>query len=337
MGPLRVGLRSLFTQERGSILVLGVAGFAAICAFLGLSVDVGKLLQQRAALQNAADAAVLAAAGQLPTSPSQAITDGRSWYAKNGGETSEIDSLAVTTTSTSNDTVTITAHREVDFFLAPLFGEDGAETSATAQATIYGLKGRKGLMPWGLLQTNPCFSGGLPRLGAECTIKFGSGGGGSGDYGALRLYGGSGANIYRNAVNNGSADIYRIGDRITPESGNMSGPTSQGLSDRLAREPTAGCGDGAGQDTFSEVFTVGTGGIYHLNCPDSPRVMVIPIVDQLAYPSQSTITNFVLMYLEDSPGGGDVLGRVAGVDIDPETNEIGPYTGNGLRYIRLTQ
>lgn len=337
MRLIRHRLADLLRDERGSILVLAVAGFAAMSAFLGLSVDVGKLLQQRAALQNAADAAVLAAAGQLPSSSSQAITDGRSWYAKNGGETAEIDSLAVSSASSSNDTVTIRVHRDVGFFLAPLFGEDSANTTTTAQARIYGLKGRSGLMPWGLLSTNPCFSGGVPLLGAECTIKFGSGSGGSGDYGALRLYGGSGASTYRNAVNNGSSDVYRIGDRITPESGNMSGPTTQGLSDRLGREPTAGCGNGAGQDTFSEVFTLGAGGIYHLNCPDSPRVMVIPVVDQLAYPAQSTIVNFVLMYLENSPGNANVVGKVVGIDLDPDTNEIGAYTGNGLRYIRLTQ
>lgn len=339
VGPIKARLKQLVRAETGSILILAVAAFAAITAFVGLSVDVGTYLHERSSLQNAVDAAVLAAAQQLPGSPSQAIADGTTWFGKNGGAAGEMDSISVTTTGSSSDTVTVTAHRSVPFFLAPFFGKDSATTDVSASARIYGLLGQDHLMPWGLLTTNPCFSGGKPKFGVSCTLKYGSSDGTSpGDYGALRLYGGSGASIYRTAVNNGSTDIFRIGQQVSPESGNMVGPTNQGLGDRLRREPTPGCGDGAGQDTFSEVFTLDAAGYYHINCPDSPRIMVIPVVDRIAYPATSTILDFVLMYLENSPGGGQVVARAVSVNYQASShNVIGAYTGNGIRFIRLTQ
>jgi Flp pilus assembly protein TadG len=57
-------------MKRGQVLVLVVLGLVAVLAFVGLAMDSGRVYQTRRLLQNAADAAAIAAALELATNRS---------------------------------------------------------------------------------------------------------------------------------------------------------------------------------------------------------------------------------------------------------------------------
>jgi hypothetical protein len=333
-------LKNLLVAQTGSVLVLSALSIALAGGLTGLSVDVGKVFMERRHLQNAVDAASLAAVLALPGNTTAASADANSWVGKNGFGPGDTTSVVFSNTYTTNDTVTVTVSHDVDLFLAPVFGKSSSTVTASAKAVVGGYRGGRGIMPWGLItEGNPCYSGTTPIFGASCTLKLGAGSGNNGNYGALRL-GGNGASVYRSNIINGTTGTYVIGQVISLEHGNMVGPTRQGIEGRLDREPTSGCGDGSGQDTFTEVFTLGVGGTYTLNCPESPRWMVIPVIDDLTH-STATIISFALLYLEDfdfQGGHSEVTGRLVSVNLpSTDVTQVGGYQGNGLRVVRLDE
>ena len=64
-GPARPGVRRSRVRERGQVLVIFVLSLTAIFAAAGLAIDIGRLYMERRFLENAADAAALAAANSL--------------------------------------------------------------------------------------------------------------------------------------------------------------------------------------------------------------------------------------------------------------------------------
>lgn len=69
------GARSAEGRERGQVLVIFALGLVGLLAAAGLAVDVGRLLSERRFLQNAADAAALAAANALIQGQSNAAAE----------------------------------------------------------------------------------------------------------------------------------------------------------------------------------------------------------------------------------------------------------------------
>ena len=63
--PVRPGVRRSRVRERGQVLVIFVLSLTAIFAAAGLAIDIGRLYMERRFLENAADAAALAAANSL--------------------------------------------------------------------------------------------------------------------------------------------------------------------------------------------------------------------------------------------------------------------------------
>lgn len=334
------GMPAAILRDRGSVLVLAAAALFGVCALVGLSIDTGQVMVNRRHLQNAVDSAALAGAQQLPASPDAARADAVAWLQKNGYKQEDV-TISLSRTYVLNDTISVTARESLPLFISPIFGKDGTSVTAGAKAIVGSVTGIAGILPFGVVTSHSdCFSAGNPQFGLSCTLKLGSSGGGDGgDFGALTL-GSSGASAYKDNIVNGSVSDYHDGQTLLTETGNMTGPTGQGLKERLLREPTSGCGNGAGQDTFSEVFTPGAGGYYGLNCPDSPRLIILPLVNQLANPAPSTVVDFTLMYIEDfkfNGGHSDVRGKLVRVNItDPEA-AFGAFHDNGLRLIKLAE
>ena len=71
-------------RETGQALILFVLALGVLLGFVAMSIDVGMILHERRSLQNAADAAALAAVQELPESPSAAIAAAQEWAANNG-------------------------------------------------------------------------------------------------------------------------------------------------------------------------------------------------------------------------------------------------------------
>ncbi len=184
------------------------------------------------------------------------------------------------------------------------------------------------MMPWALLRgdTN-CLDAvtGKAIFGATCQVKVGAQDGIGGWRGALDYDGnGGGANEYRDNILDGTVDrLYCITGDPAPNcvssytivdslSGNKVGPTGAGIDARWATG--ARCdSNGNGMDDFNEIFTP-TGQVspaYTVSCPDSPWLIIIPIVTYESTPIQTvTIRGWTLAYLSSYAcvGGNNCAG-----------------------------
>ena len=311
-------LRSLCSRlpggsERGQALVLFAGGLAVFCGFVGMSIDIGHVWATRTDLQKSADAAAMAGSQDLPTT-STALSVANSYVASNstGGTTAAV---VFSQTYAANDTIQVTTTRHVDYTFLRAVGLTGTDVTATAKVRVGNYVGGAGLVPWGFIASNtnnstllqnPCYLGqvnGVPtfKQNTQCTIKQGAGSNAGGDFGALTL-GQNGANNYRNNIANGSTGVYKKGDQVPSETGNMVGPTSQGVGDRFALSAPAGCPGNARSDVL---ITNGNGSVtIRPGCEASPRIIIIPVVDKIQNPQKSTILGFAYMYLTAVVGSG---------------------------------
>lgn len=122
--------------------------------------------------------------------------------------------------------------------------------------------------------------------------------------------------------------VMEMGDEIPVEPGNMTGPTVDGTSDLIAKDPTA----------YWDTATRRVVSSYH----PSPRIIVIPVFDPQVYEESRqhgrqdiTVANLVGFFVDDLDGNS-VKGRIV-----PMTGLIrgnGPAPGGAfLRAIRLVQ
>src|SRR4029077_5793732 len=122
-------------SERGQVFAIASIAMVAICGIAGFSIDVGSWYQAQRKQQAIADAPPLAAAWDLPASPSQATTDAIAYAAKSGG-TLSVGNVTYSTTYAPNDTVTVkTTATAPSMFLKVLgIGSAGVGAIATAEA-----------------------------------------------------------------------------------------------------------------------------------------------------------------------------------------------------------
>jgi len=132
-------------NERGAVAVVVALFMLIFITLLAFVVDFGRVYVAQAELQNAADAAALAAASQLPavcsgTPPASGTSACRTagTYATANG----VPLSAVTVTSQSggvgSDTIRVSATQSVSFVFGPLIGRSSAPVTVTAAATRSG-------------------------------------------------------------------------------------------------------------------------------------------------------------------------------------------------------
>lgn len=151
-------------------------------------------------------------------------------------------------------------------------------------------------------------------------------------YNPWAMPGSTGAAEYRQNIAECNTAVIPIGAPMTPEPGNMVGPTRQGTSDLIAKDPSAYWDD-------------------HCDCVKgsafggkSPRVAVIPVYDPVYYAEGKAngrnaslkIANYIGFFLERMEGN-EVIGRitpVAGV----HDGRAGPAPAGAFpKIIRLVQ
>jgi hypothetical protein len=255
-------VRSFLQREEGSVLVIAALAMTALMGFAALVTDVGLLYAKRARLMDTADAAALAGAQELPVSLEAAEYMAGHYIERNGEDPSDFNVFAGTDPDYPGKVVRVTANSEVDFFFARVLGFTKADVGARAVATAGGATSATHVVPIGINKEQERIPG------KEYTLKFNAppddkSGLGAGNFGALDLDGnnGGGANDYRERLKHGYKQVLKVGDIIIPESGNMAGPTEQGVSHRLN-----GCSH----------FPRCT--IHHYE-EDCPRVVVIPVYE----------------------------------------------------------
>jgi len=301
--------------ESGQTLLLFVLALTVLIGFVAMAIDVGLLFEDRRHMQNTADAAALAGVAELLYNPAGAKSKAQEWVLKHGIDASAIKTIGVSTTDYPNDTLVVEVEANFSWIFGRVLGMTSSTVGARAAAQVGSLIGGSDLMPWAMvLGDSACLeASGVPIPDAGCSVKVGAGSGVTGWYGALDLDGvGGGSSEYESNIVDGMADtVYCSQGQTEPEcesttipalSGNKTGGTGHGIDDRLAAEPTAGCDDnGNGRDDFGEVLEPSTSGIakYGVVCPDSPRLIIIPIVTLNGDPVKDvTIQGWALAYLE---------------------------------------
>ena len=269
------------------VVILGMAAMA---------IDVGMFLQERRELQNAADAAALAGAQDLPASPANAVAAATSWAEENGIGSGELEGVTVSTTYATDDTVTVQVKRDVPWLFARVLGRGSDTVRADATARVGSPSVAYNVMPWSLLESAKAAA----IYGVDVTLKYSAQGGTGGQFGLLDLGGGTGCSGYRDNVTDG-AEV-ALYSQIPTEPGNCVGPTEQGLRDRL-NATSAAC------DTFQETFQL-VDGVYHFtkNCnpwkaggAGSKRVVLVPVIsDPDKGKEYVTVNSFAMVYLTNA-------------------------------------
>jgi Flp pilus assembly protein TadG len=334
-------------DERGQALILFAGGLVVFMGLVALAVDVGQIVTTRTDLQKAADAAAFAGAQDLPNTAS-ARTVAEQYVANNAGGEASAHVTFGSTGSQPNE-ITVEAERRVNYTFMRVLGMSGADVSASATVRVGTYSGGGGLVPWGLIASNDynstllqndCFinidAGGNANFkqNQQCVLKYGAGTSSGGDFGALALDG-TGASIYRDNIGKGSQKVFKKGDQVEAQTGNMQGPTQQGISDRFSQPVPDGC-PGHGRNDVLITNDDGTVSV-RPGCDSSPRIVIIPVVDKIDNPQMSTILGFAFMYLTGSTNQGG-QSQVYGEFVEFVTelpNSLYEGTGTGAKAIRL--
>ena len=98
-------------NQDGQAVVLMVISLAVLTGMAALVLDVGIWMRTDRRLQQTADAAALAGAQMLPADPAAASSTALTYANKNGGDVLSAD-IVVTSTFTSNDTISVSARKD---------------------------------------------------------------------------------------------------------------------------------------------------------------------------------------------------------------------------------
>ncbi|MHB9095209.1 MAG: pilus assembly protein TadG-related protein, partial [Eubacteriales bacterium] len=253
-------------EEQGTAVVVIALAFTMLLGFAALAVDTGVLYLEHTRLARAADAAVLAGAQELPDT-SRALTRALDYAQRNGADPSAIN----ISFSPDNKKIILTTSKTVNLYFARALGFNTSTVNSRAVARISPIKNVKGLIPLGINEDL------LPlSAGVEYMIKGGSQDGNPWR-GIIEFPGqGNGGNNYRNLVINGYNASVQIDDLEGKVPGNKSGPTEQGIEDRISA-----CTDGCTWNNYQ---------------PGCPRVILVPIYRDLG--SQLTVVGFASVFLE---------------------------------------
>ena len=162
-------------DERGQAIVLSVLALVALLGMSALVLDVGNWFRTKRRLQATADAAVLAGAQQLPNSVSAAQAMALDYANKNGGDVAAAD-ITVTTTFTTNDTISVKARKTEDGVFSKVMGIDNANIDARAKARVDSPLQAKYVAPMVVSCDHPliknCTGTGNPHFDADTDLPF---------------------------------------------------------------------------------------------------------------------------------------------------------------------
>ncbi len=312
--------KRLLKEERGAVIVIIALAFTALLGFAALVVDIGKVALEQNRLVRAADAAALAGAQELPdTARAQAVAQ---QYAQLNGVTINPSDIVI---SPDSRQINVTVSKTFDLFFGKALGFNSKTKTASAMARISPLKSINGeAVPFSVQKQTF-------NYGQEYILKEGAGGvGQDGDrwcawFGALDLTGGGGgANEYRDTVKTGYSGTIQIGDVIDIETGNMAGPTCDGVEWRVAQcTHTPPCT----WDNFN---------------PECKRLIYVPVVETYAESGgrrSVKVVGFAAFFLKGVEGqqgsNGNVIGYFVRETISGETDDSA--ADYGLDSVKLTQ
>ena len=336
-------------------MVVFVLFLTVLIGFAALAIDTGSWFLEKRRAQAAAAAGALAAASALPTS-NQAALDaataaaddnmGDSVLVSGGGHAAPEVQTTVEINHGAPSRVTVSVSTHAGAVFARLFGIERVDVAAHATAEVGSYRAWAwNLAPWAIDQPS------LPPYGTHVDVKYPPGSQvAPGNFGAVDLPIDTsaacpeppGANVYRDVIARRLDTCgVTIGQTLPTETGNMSGPTAQGLTARGAQQ---------GYDWHRAVTSTGTGS-YAINDESNPNVIVIPIIDAWSN-GKSTVkvlgfATFVITGWSSSGGGKNANTSIQGVFIRTSLSPhdcpgqpggacpLGGYDPNGFTGIRL--
>ncbi|MCJ7472349.1 MAG: pilus assembly protein TadG-related protein [Actinobacteria bacterium] len=316
------GIINKFTCERGQIAVIAAFILIAVMGMMVLVIDEGSVYQTRRNLQTVADSAALAGVQELPENPALAVQTAVNYAALNNFTISSSD-VIISGTYVNNDTITVTAvNPNTKLYFAGIFGQNSATVGANAKAIIGSPSEVKGVIPWGFEENNY-------TPGEEYTLKYGSPPDpGPGNFGALAIDG-DGASVYRSTIINGATTPLSVGMWMDPQTGNVSGPTSQGTGDRIYSQLNNQF------DDFSQLAE-NVGIVYKLKKGDS-QFIIVPWVTSFGNGNQPVQILGFLQFIITYASGSVVKATFINKALIESTQDINPIDSSGLRVIRLIQ
>lgn len=209
-------------NDRGSIVVIVAGALIMLLGFTALVTDIGMMDYHKSKLQNACDAAALAGAQELPDDTTEAESVATQ-YAVNNGVTNP-----TITFDEDNHKIIVQGQEEVAFFFARALGINKGDVSAKAAAIVAPINEvYSGLRPFGVEVKEDEFV-----KGEQVVLKTGAHRNKKGNFHPIGLeYNdkNSGADVYENNIKYGTTRGYAVGDFVDTETGNMSGPTKEGI------------------------------------------------------------------------------------------------------------
>jgi Flp pilus assembly protein TadG len=151
-------------------------------------------------------------------------------------------------------------------------------------------------------------------------------------YNPWDLPGSVGGSDYRDNITNCNPNLVKTGDFMTPENGNMSGPTKQGTDGLVDKDPNARW-DTTCKCVKGSAFAT------------SPRIRIVPLYDPVVYAKgkqsgksnpELQVVNYLGFFIEQVDGGGQVTGRITPI-LGRVTRKGVSSTGSFARAIMLVQ
>lgn len=300
-------------RRHGSTLVTFSLFSFVLMGATALAIDVGMNTFTRTRMQAAADAAALAGAQSLTVSETLARNMAKAISLQHGYALADSD-----ITFPSPTTIRVGWTSPVSSTFAHVLGITQFQVPVDATAQLKPMTLGGDLRPWGIpLQDFLNY-----QIGTTYTIKMGShsdGYTGGGNYYSLGLDGG-GARTYRETVIQGSRSRFKIGDMVATETGNMVGPTTQGLNKLV------------GQDPYLSYDAALSAGVTH-----SPRVVTVVLVDAAGLGNghhEIEIKGFASFYVSQWSDTGEVSGQF--IDYaTPNGQSQGQNVPNGTQVVAL--
>jgi Flp pilus assembly protein TadG len=133
-------LHKVINRKEGQSLIMTAVLMAALLGCTALAVDMGSLFLTKSNLQNAADAAALAGASELPDDPDKAITVAQSYLSLNGVS----EDRSTVTIGEANKSITVDINTSQSTFFARALGIGSSDITVDATASI----GVAASVPW---------------------------------------------------------------------------------------------------------------------------------------------------------------------------------------------
>ena len=128
-------MRFRLNNKRGQVLVLTLVFVTVMLGIAAAVVDVGAWYRTHRQMQSTADAAALAGATGLPESTSQASALALDYADRNAKNSVTRGDITFSSKIVGNDTIGVTARKDVPGVFAKLFGLDSVKVRAHAKAT----------------------------------------------------------------------------------------------------------------------------------------------------------------------------------------------------------